>query len=143
MTSKSVPRNSDRRSDKENVVVASHARQPANRTQSPPHTLDRRRTEHLFGVALTASQQIKTSARIGGSARVLKSFSITQCDVTCKLAGYPAGRGQSRPALNGRAHASGACVLLFRVVRDGCDQPRHLRLSPAMGPFGFLTEPTK
>jgi hypothetical protein len=65
----SAPRNGDRRSDKENVVVASHARQPANRTQSPPHTLDRRRTEHPFGAALTASQQIKTSARIGGSAR--------------------------------------------------------------------------
>jgi hypothetical protein len=52
-----------------NAVVASDASQPANRTQGPPHTLDRPRTEHPFGAALTASQQIKTSAHIGGSVR--------------------------------------------------------------------------
>jgi hypothetical protein len=47
-----------------NVVVASDAGRPANRTQGPPHTLDRPRTEHPFGAALTASWQIKTSAHI-------------------------------------------------------------------------------
>ena len=43
--------------------------------------------------------------------------------------------GLDPPALNGRTHASGACVLVFRVVRDSRDQARHLRLSPVMGPF--------
>jgi hypothetical protein len=41
-----------------------------NRTQGPSHTLDRRRPVHPFGAALTASQQIKTSAHIGGYTRV-------------------------------------------------------------------------
>ena len=31
------------------------------------------------------------------------------------------GRGRSRPALNGRVHASAACCSLFRAVRDARD----------------------
>jgi hypothetical protein len=57
---------------------------------------------------LTGTEAI--SAPNGGTARVLQNFSITQCDEVCKLAVVPAGRGRSRPALNGRVHASGACA---------------------------------
>ena len=37
-------------------------------------------------------------------------------------------------SVNRQVHDSAACVLVFRVVRDGGDQARQLRLSPAMGP---------
>jgi len=55
------------------------------------------------------------------------NISITQCDAVCQLAGYPAGHGRSRPALNGRAHASAACASLFRRVHDSCDLAKQLR----------------
>jgi hypothetical protein len=74
--------------------------------------------------------------QLGGSAPVLQNLSITQCDAVCKLANIRPLADDPARALNGKVHASGACVLLFRVVRDGCDQARRLRLSPVMGPFG-------
>ena len=44
-----------------------------------------------------------TAAQFGGSARVLHDFSIAQRDAGDKLAGL-AGRGRSRPVLNGSVH---------------------------------------
>ena len=73
--------------------------------------------------------------QLGGSAPVLQNFSITQCDAVCKLANIRPFSDGPAWALNGKVHAPAACVLLFRVVRDDRDQARHLRLSPAMGPF--------
>jgi hypothetical protein len=76
-------------------------------------------------MALSAVSPAEVGAQLGGYVRVLQNFSITQCDVDCKLAA--AGRGWSRSALNGRTDASATCVFLFRLVRGAGDQAQHLR----------------
>jgi len=42
-----------------------------------------------------------------------------------------------------RAHASAACVLLFRVVRDVRDQAQQLRLIPAVARPQLMNETVK
>src|SRR5262249_32781835 len=51
------------------------------------------------------------------------------------MAGVP-GPGTAAGPVNRQVHDSAACVLVFRVVRDGRDQARQLRLSPAIRPYG-------
>jgi len=67
------------------------------------------------------------AAQNDGSARVL--LAPLDDPVWCGLSasGYPAGRGRSRPALNGEAHASAACASLFRHVHESCDLAEQLR----------------
>jgi hypothetical protein len=55
-----------------------------------------------------------------------------------ELAGSPAGRRPSRPALNGRAHAARACAHAFTCVqaRPGpCDQAQQPWLIPMVWPL--------
>jgi len=74
--------------------------------------------------------QVGLSTRSAARRAFSSNIPITQCDAVCKLAGirphatanlHP-GRGRSRPALNGRAHASAACATLFGSVRGDRDQ---------------------
>jgi hypothetical protein len=62
-------------------------------------------------------------------------FSITDCDAFSELAGFPAGRGRSRPALNGGAHASAACTLLSVYVRRVADQVKRMSSQRATTPI--------
>ena len=82
------------------------SRQPVRRVRA----LGRPRTYSPFRRGLIASTAVGPTDHIGGSARVLprtfRSLSVMR-SVGC---GYPADRGRSRPALNGRVHASEACV---------------------------------
>jgi len=55
-------------------------------------------TDHLFARGLGGRPRTMLGAPNGGSVRVLQSFSITQRDVNCKLAGIrPVADGSGQP----------------------------------------------
>jgi len=80
-----------------------------------------------FGHHSNGQASNQTAARSAGRRAFSCNISITQCDAVCQLAGYPAGHGRSRPALNGGAHASAACASLFGRVHESCDLAKQLR----------------
>ena len=67
--------------------------------------------------------QRRVGARSPGTSRSLGVMRYV-------VGGYPAGGERSRPALNGKAHASAACCSLFRAVHPARDLAKQLRRLP-------------
>jgi hypothetical protein len=86
--------------------------------------------------ALLTRQIRRLGAR---SPRTSRSLSVMRSVV----GGYPAGRGRSRPALNGGVHASAACALPPGPVRIVHDQAQQLRLTSAAVRSRLVNEPVK
>ena len=71
--------------------------------------------------------EIERQLRLPGPHTPLYAAASPKLSQVAQFGGHPASRGRSRPALNGRAHASGACAPAFTCVqaRPGAPVTRH------------------
>ena len=104
------------------AVLQAQARD-SNRKRKPRAELPAMRDITTHDGADSGRPERRVGARSPGTSRSLTVMPYV-------VGGYPAGGERSRPAPNGKLHASAACCSLFRAVCPARDLAKQLRRIP-------------